>query len=270
MSILDLFSLKGCVAVVSGPGQGIGRAIATAMAEAGADVVLAGIKIEDRSASDGELAEVAAGLEKLGVRALPVVVDMRDAGEVQAMIQKVTEVFGKIDIMVNNVGGTGLEPSIDLSEETWDLGIEQNLTTTFMGCRFAGAHMAERGSGTIVNISSMDGRLPSLHRAAYGAGKAGVINLTETAAKELGPHGVRVNAIAPTWVLTDRMAQRWEEDPEKKRLAVATIPLGRSARPQEIASLAVFLASGASSYITGHTINITGGALVTGKPEMIV
>ena len=270
MSILDRFSLDGRVAVVSGPGQGIGRAIALAMAEAGADVVLAGINVENPAASEAELAEAVAQIEERGRRALPVTVDMRDAEGVQGLVAKAVEAFGKVDVMVNNVGGTGLEPTLGLSEETWNLGIETNLTTTFMGCRYAGEHMAERGSGAIVNISSMDGRRPALHRAAYGAGKAGVISLTETAAEELGPYGIRVNAIAPTWVLTERMAQRWEEDPSKPALAVPTIPLGRGARPDEVAALAVFLASDASSYITGHTIGITGGALITGTPEMIV
>ena len=270
MAILDRFSLTGKVAIVTGAGQGIGRAIATAFAEAGANVVLAGMNVKDPEASESQLRGVAADLEKLGVTTLPIVVDMRRPQDVQDMVREAIAAFGKIDILVNNVGGTGLTPSIELSEEAWDAGIEENISTTFLGCRYVGAHMAKRRAGAIVNISSMDGRRPALHRAHYGAGKAGVINLTETVAAELGPFGVRVNGIAPTWVMTEWMRSQWDEDPEKERMAVATIPMGRGARPAEIAALAVFLASDASSYVTGETINITGGALVTGKPEMII
>ena len=145
MAILDRFSLKGKVAIVTGAGQGIGRAIATAFAEAGANVVLAGMNVKDPEASETQLRGVAVDLEKLGVTTLPIVVDMRRPQDVQDMVREAIAAFGKIDILVNNVGGTGLTPSIELSEEAWDAGIEENISTTFLGCRYAGATWRNAG-----------------------------------------------------------------------------------------------------------------------------
>jgi NAD(P)-dependent dehydrogenase (short-subunit alcohol dehydrogenase family) len=218
--------------------------------------------------SENQLQGVASELGKLGARTLCAVTDMRKSADVEALAEKALKAFGKVDILVNNVGGTFSVPFLELSEGGWDAVIRENLKTTFLGCHVVGAHMAQQRSGAIVNIASIDGRGPAPHRAHYGAAKAGVISLTQTLAAELAPSGVRVNAIAPHFVKTAGLAHLLAQDPEKEKRAIASMPLGRLGAPEDVAALALFLASDAASFITGETINLTGGVPVPAGPEM--
>ena len=204
MNVLDRFSLKGTVAIVTGSGYGIGRATAIALAEAGADLVVAGIDIRDRAKSESQLKGTVEELQKLGREATYVVADASKRSDVEAMLDKALKTFGKVDILVNNAGGPRGKPGqawetpfVDLSDEVWDVAIGNNLLSTALCGSIIGAHMIKRKSGAIVNFSSGDGLGPTPGAAHYAAAKAASCNLTETMAAELGPSGIRVNCIAP-------------------------------------------------------------------------
>ena len=260
MGVLDLFKLEGKTAIITGAGQGIGRGIATGLAEAGANVVLAGVNVKTPERSEPELRELADELSALGVRALPVVTEMRNEADVAALVERAAGEFGGVDVMVNNVGGGTIPtPLLKLSPEHWRENVRENVNTTFLGCRIAGAHMAERGSGTIVNLAAIAGIGPSPYYAHYAAAKAGVISITRTFAAELAP-AVRVNAIIPYLIRTGTVNAAMQADPALEAEALSMTPLGRLGTPVEVASLALFLASDASSYITGQSVRLTGGA----------
>jgi NAD(P)-dependent dehydrogenase (short-subunit alcohol dehydrogenase family) len=251
---LEMFSLEGKRALVTGASRGIGAAIALGFAEAGADVAVAA-----RTASD--LEALAGKIEALGRRGVPIVCDATDPDDIARCVDAAIGRLGGIDVLVNNAGGTRfMAPLLATRPEGWDKAIALNLTSVFHFCRRVGAHMVERGSGSVINISSVGGLRGSPGLSFYGAAKAGVVSLTRTLAIEWGRAGVRVNALCPGWVRTDLNRNLWE-NPETAAATVELVPLGRWAEPGELVGAAVFLASDASSYVTGSVLVVDGGIL---------
>ena len=250
MSILDQFRLDGSVAVVTGSGQGIGRAIAWALADAGADVVLNARRIDD-------LETTAAGVRERGTRALIVDGDIRDFSE--ELASRTVDEFGRLDIWVNNVGGSD-EKNVHLltetPDETFRAQLELNLTSAFQGCKAAANRMPD--GGVILNITSGAGTRGSPYTGPYASAKAGLINLTETLALELAERGIRVNAVSPGPVVTEAFREVLGVDDQLDALA-RTIPLGRTGTPDDIAAMVLFLCSPAASWITGEHHLIAGG-----------
>ena len=251
---LEVFSLEGKSALVTGASRGIGAAIATAFAEAGADVALAA-----RSTSDIE--QLAGKIEALGRRAIPITTDVTNPDDVRACVAKTIDGLGKIDTLVNNAGGTKfMAPLIDLRPDGWHKAIALNLDSVFMFCQEAGRHMVANGSGSVINMSSVAGVHGAPALSYYSAAKHAVVGLTKTLAIEWGDSGVRVNALCPGWVKTELNRPFWS-DPETSASFVQNQPIKRWGEPEEIAAAAVWLASDAASYVTGPTIVIDGGAL---------
>ncbi len=251
---IEVFSLEGKSTIVTGASRGIGAAIAIAFAEAGADVALAA-----RSTSDIE--QLASKIEALGRRAIPITTDVTNPDDVRACVERSIEAFGKIDVLVNNAGGTKfMAPVIDLRPDGWHKAIALNLDSVFMFCQEAGRHMVARGSGSVINMSSVAGVHGAPSLAYYSAAKHAVVGLTKTLAMEWGDAGVRVNALCPGWVRTELNRPFWS-DPATAASFVQNQPIKRWGEPDEIASAAVWLASDAASYVTGSTIVIDGGAL---------
>jgi 7-alpha-hydroxysteroid dehydrogenase len=250
VNILDRFRLDGQVAVVTGSGQGIGRAIAWALADAGCDVVVNARRI-------GELEATADGVRSRGRRALVVAHDIRDYSE-RLADQAVGE-FGRIDVWINNVGGS-VEKDVhvltDTPDETFRAQIELNLTSAFQGCKAAANRMTD--GGVIVNITSGAGTRGSPYTGPYAAAKAGLINLTQTLALELAERSIRVNCVSPGPVVTEAFLEVLGVEDQLGALA-RTIPLGRTGTPDDIASMVLFLCSPAASWITGEHHLVAGG-----------
>lgn len=256
MKARDLYDLAGKVAIVTGARRGIGAAIAVLFAEAGADVTVCDIESET-----GELEAIAAGVRETGRRSLAVRADVAVKADVENVVGKTFAEFGQIDILVNNAGmGIG-NRVLEIGEEDWDRTVAVNLKGTMLFCQAAGRHMVERKSGCIINIASIAG-LKAVREFArpYAASKAGVIMLSRELARELGPHGIRVNAIAPGGIRTEMMRWLWE-DAERLKAATAGTLLGRMGEPEEVASVALFLASEGAAWITGQVIRVDGGTL---------
>jgi NAD(P)-dependent dehydrogenase (short-subunit alcohol dehydrogenase family) len=250
----DLFSLEGKTAIVTGASRGIGAAIATAFADAGANVTLA-------ARTTDEIEAIAEKIRATGRRALAVTTDVTKSDDIQACVDRTIEAFGKLDVLVNNAGGTKfMAPVLDLRPEGWHKAIALNLDSVFTFCQIAGRLMVERGSGSVINISSMAGLHGAPGLAYYAAAKHGVIGLTRTLAIEWGDSGVRVNAICPGWVKTELNKAYWEDE-NTARTFVERQPIKRWAEPEEIAAAAVWLASDISGYVTGASIAIDGGAM---------
>ena len=250
MSILDSFRIDGQVAVVTGSGQGIGRAIAWALADAGADVVLNARRISD-------LDITAAGVRDRGRRALIVDGDIRDFSDTVA--ERTIAEFGHLDIWVNNVGGSDekdVHLLVDTSDDIFRSQLELNLTSAFQGCRAAAANMPD--GGVIVNITSGAGTRGSPYTGPYAAAKAGLINLTQTLALELAERGIRVNSVSPGPVITEAYLEVLGVENQLDEL-VRTIPLGRAGTPDDIASMVLLLCSPAGDWITGEHHLVAGG-----------
>jgi NAD(P)-dependent dehydrogenase (short-subunit alcohol dehydrogenase family) len=261
--MMKQFSLDNKIAVVTGSGQGIGRSIAITFAKAGADLVVVDINMET--------AEVTAGnIQSLGRNVIAIQVDVRDKNEVDVMITKTIEKFGCIDILVNNAGfGYMTVPIFEMLEEDWDECITLNLKSTFLCCKAVSKIMIKQKKGTIINMASMAALGGYPMGANYSAAKAAIKNLTETLAVELGPHNIRVNALAPGVIETQLTAELYRKRPELKEQRLKHIPLRRLGTPEDVANVALFLASDASSYISGETIPIKGGMATFVTPELI-
>lgn len=251
--------LKDQVAIVTGGGTGIGLAIATEMARAGADVVVCSRSMERLQST------VQQAIEGLGRRCLALPVDVRKPEDVDNLVQKTMEKFGRIDILVNNAGASFYCSAEEISPNGWDAVIGINLKGTFLCCRAVGKVMIKQKRGNIINISSLAGYMGSPLEAHYGAAKAGVINLTKTLSLEWAKHNIRVNCIAPGPVATEGLLEEFKKrgfsEPPKSPHAIR-----RWGQPVEIAKVAVFLASEASSLIVGETICVSGGPI---SPEAI-
>jgi NAD(P)-dependent dehydrogenase (short-subunit alcohol dehydrogenase family) len=247
-----LFSLEGKVALVTGGGRGLGRAGALALAGAGADVVLV-------SRTRSQLEETAGLIERLGRRAVVATADTRSGKDVEAAVQAAVDAFGRIDILFNNAGTNIRKNVVDMPDEDWHTIMDTNVKGAFLVARAVARQMVRQGSGTIINMSSMSAASAEPTKAVYAASKGAVALLTKGLALELAPHGIRVNAIAPGYMLTSLVKGGLEADPERKKRVLARIPLGRLGEPEEIGGALVFLASEAARYITGATITIDGG-----------
>lgn len=242
--------MSGRVAVVTGSGQGIGRAIAWGLADHGCDVVLNARRIDD-------LETTAAGVRERGRRALVVDGDIRDLSE--TIGDRTMAEFGRLDIWVNNVGGSDEKATralIDTADDTFRAQLELNLTSAFQGCKAAATRMGP--GGAIVNISSGAGTRGSPFTGPYAAAKAGMNNMTQTLALELAPN-IRVNAVAPGPVVTEAFRETLTDDADKLAEIASTIPLGRMGTPDDIAGAVVYLASDAASWVTGQLILVAGG-----------
>jgi len=253
MSIPSL-SLENKVAIVTGGSKGIGRAIALAFAEAGADVAICSRGL------DGELGTVAEEIRRLGRRSLAVQADITRKAAVDNSVQKTMDEFGRIDILVNNAGVIERATLLETDEDGWDRIMDTNLKGYYLCSQAVGKRMIDQKRGNIINIASMRGITAAVGRASYCISKAGVVMLTRVLALELAGYNIRVNAIAPGWVKTRLNESLWS-DPKTRKQIEAEIPLGYMAEPSDIAGTALFLASDASSYITGHTIIAEGGLL---------
>ena len=252
MSILDKFSLMNRVAIVTGGGQGIGKAIAMTFAEAGASVVVADMNAETARETGDELNEQ-------GKPVLVTVTDVRDSGQVGEMVKRAKDEFGRIDILVNNAAGNFRSSFLKLSENGWDAVVRATLKSVFLCTSAVAKVMVEQKKGNIINVASIEAFRAATTVVPYGAAKAGLVSLTKTLALELATHNIRVNCIAPGYIETPGTSQ-WHI--ELKEQLSNGIPLGRVGQPEEIAPSALFLASEASSYVTGETILVDGGALL--------
>lgn len=247
------FDLNGKVALVTGSSSGIGRATAVALAANGARVAI-NFHRNEMGASEARAQITAAGGSAIVIQA-----DVTRASEVQALIEQTVAEFGPIDILVNNAGSLVERLKIlELSEERWDEVIDLNLKSAFLCCKAVAGSMMERQAGAIINVSSIAGRnggaLGSIH---YSTAKGGLITFTKGLAKELGPFGVRVNAVSPGVIDTPYHEQF--SSPEMMKTYAGMIPLGRIGTPPEVANVICFLASDAASYLAGETIEINGG-----------
>jgi len=252
MSVSE-FSLEGKIAFVTGAGRGLGRAGALAFARAGADVVLV-------SRTRSQLEETAASVEGLGRKALVATADTRSRQEVGAAVRAAVEAFGRIDILFNNAGTNVRKPVVEMTDEDWHTIIETNVKGVFVVARAVACQMiAQPGGGCIINMSSASSVVPERDKVVYASSKGAVMQFTKGLAMELAPHGIRVNAIAPGYMLTPLVKDYVEDDAGRRRRILSRIPLGRLGHPEEIGGALVFLASEAASYITGATIAIDGG-----------
>ena len=247
--------LSGKVALVTGAGEGIGKAIALAFANHGAAVAIAEIQPEagERTAEE---------IRSAGGRALAVTTDVREAPAVAAAVEATRGAFGGLDVLVNNVGGTFARPFLEIEERGWDAILRTNLRSVFHGTRMAAPAIAARGGGSILNVVSIEGVRAAPSFAPYAACKAAVINFTCTMALELAPSGIRVNALAPDVCATEGVLRQMPEGALRRQ--ARRVPLGRIAEPAEIAGPAVFLASDLASYVTGTTLHVDGGTHAAG------
>jgi 3-oxoacyl-[acyl-carrier protein] reductase len=250
-------ALERRVALVTGATTGLGRAEAVALAGAGRDVAVHAH--QNLAAAE----ETAAACRAAAARAIVVQGDIRRSADVQALVERVVETFGRLDILVNNAGRVHPDmnaPLLELSEENWHRMLDSHLTGTFLCIKHAGPHMVARGWGRIVNTSSIHGRVGGrVSLGHYGAAKAGVVALTKTAARELGPRGVTANVIAPGFIRTPALESVLPAD--RLRALAAQVPLGRIGEPVEIAAAVAFLASDEASYVNGAVLDVNGGRI---------
>ena len=253
--VRSLFDLNGQTAIVTGGSRGLGAEIAEGLAEAGAAVFLVARRNE-------WLAPLAEQMKQRGFRCEGAICDVAQPDQVEQALAEALRSFGQVDILVNNAGITWGAPAEEMPFEKWRTVLEVNLTGTFLFSQSVGRHMIERGRGSIINVSSVSGLKGSTHTegvAGYAASKAGVMGLTRELAARWGRHGIRVNAIAPAFFpsrMTEKILAQVQQQYE------VTVPLRRVGRSGEIKGTALFLASAASSYITGQTIVVDGGATI--------
>lgn len=245
------FDLSGKVALITGASRGIGRAIALALAEAGADVALASRSIE-------ALDRVAGEARAFGRRATVIPTDVTSVEQIRAMVDRTVETLGRIDVLVNAAGVGARKPTVDLTEAEFDQVYDANIKSVTFACAAAGRHFLEQRSGKIINIASLTTTIGLPGRSLYGPTKGAVGQLTRALAVEWGPYGVCVNAIAPGWIDT-QLSGPVLRNPEFRAEVVKRTPLGRVGEPEDLGGAAVFLASSASDFVTGQILYVDGG-----------
>jgi NAD(P)-dependent dehydrogenase (short-subunit alcohol dehydrogenase family) len=246
-----LFSLEGRVAVVTGAGRGLGRTMAVALAAAGADVVVS-------SRTPAEIESARDEIRAMGRQSEALVADTTSESDCDRLMDAALASLGSLDILVNNAGINIRKPVLDLSAAEYHQVLATNLEGYFLCARAAGRHLVSQGHGKVINISSIMGSVALPNQAAYASSKGGVEQLTKVLALEWAPHGVQVNALAPTYFETD-LTRPLFEDAERKSFIAGRTPMGRWGRPHELAGAVIFLASAASDYVTGHTLVVDGG-----------
>ena len=254
----ELYSLRGKVALITGGSRGIGQAIAMAFAEAGADLV-----VSSRNKRPPELEETAERVRAMGGKALAVPAHVGKKGDVTDLVQKTLDAFGRIDILVNNAGGNPvLSTMVELDEDAFEKVIEVNLKGAFLVSKATAAVMIKQGGGRIINVSSVSGlRARNDRTGAYCISKAALNMMTQVMARELAPHNILVNAIAPGSIRTEFSRVNWA-DPERSARRIREIELKRFGEPAEVAGIALFLASKAGSFVTGEIIRVDGGEMI--------
>lgn len=253
-NIPSMFSMQGQVAIVTGAGKGIGRACALALAQAGADVALAA-----RTQSD--LDAVATEIRAMGRRAITVACDVSNEAELDKLVAATLSELGKITVLVNNAGGAGPNDPRKTSSTDFSNALTWNVVPAFLLIQKVADAMREAGGGSVINISSTAARYAQKYFSAYGAAKAALNHMTRNLAQDYGPH-VRINAIEPGPVVTDALARYL--NPEREAAMLRVTPMARLGRPEDIAAATLFLASGASGWITGKVLGVDGGAEAPG------
>ena len=253
---MTAFDLTGKKAFVTGASRGIGRVIAVALAAAGADVAIA-------ARSQDGLEQTAREVTAVGRKAFVFPLDVTRQEDVVAAVTEAIKMLGHLDIVFNNAGGSNfMVPFMDMRISGWEKVLRLNLDSTVYVCQAVGPHLRERGSGSVINVASVAGLAAAPGLVPYGASKAAVVSLTRTLAVEWAPLGIRVNALCPGWTATDLNKNLWD-GPDGGEATVANVPMRRWARPEEMAGPAVFLASDASSYMTGQVLVVDGGQLAS-------
>ncbi len=248
---IEIFQLRNQVAIVTGASRGLGKAMAMALAEVGASIVLVARNKE-------RLYETTKEVSDLAVKTVPFEADVTKPEEVDALVAKTLEKFGKIDILVNNVGTFLGNPIVEFTLENYHTLISTNLTSTYLCSKAVGKHMIERQRGKVINMAAALGAFGANNSAAYCASKGGVIQLTKALAVEWAKYNINVNAIAPYSMETET-TKAMLEDPTIKKAILGRIPLKRVGQPSDLAGVVIFLASQASDYVTGQTIFVDGG-----------
>ena len=251
-------SLENQVAIVTGGAMGIGGATSRNLAASGAKVLIADIAIDSAETN-------ARTIRESGGTALAVQADVSTASGIQSMIDRAIDEWGRLDILVSNAfspGAEGNQMVLDTTEEQWDSGMALLVKAIFLGAKYAVPHMAKQGAGSIVNISSVHGMLTAPGSLIYEAGKSAVIGATRQMATEFGPMGIRVNAICPGHIVTERMQSQWDANPSGLEFFKDQYPLRKVGKPDDIANAVGFLCSDAASFITGHALVVDGGLTV--------
>jgi len=247
-----MFSLKGKKAIITGGGTGIGELIAKAFVESGGSVVISGRR-------EDVLKETAARIDPEGEKVLTVKADVTKRVEVENLAEKAVDKFGNIDILVNNAGINVVKPFLAMSEAEWDAVMDTSLKGCFNCCQAVGKGMVERKSGSVINITSVFGLVGFMNLAPYVTSRGGIVQFTKALAVEWGRYNVRVNAIAYSYMRAGIAFKNIEADEKILKQNLRMIPIGRGGEPHEVPGVAVFLASDASTFVTGDTIRVDGG-----------
>lgn len=253
---MKIFDLTGKVALITGGSKGIGLALSRGLARAGATVVIA-----NRNEEVGQRTVEVFRAEGLSISFFPV--DISRLSSIQDLFDRVLAVYSKIDILVNNAALIIRKLADEYTEKDWNDTVDTNLKGTFFCCQLAAHHMKARGGGKIINLSSVLSQMCQPGRSVYSVTKAGIMHMTKALALEWGPYGINVNSIGPGCTLTDLNRKHFNDHPNELAQIVVGIPLGRPATPEDMVGAVLFLASSASDYVTGHTLLVDGGMVVT-------
>jgi len=251
--ILDKFQLTGKVAIVTGASRGLGQGIAIGLAEAGADIALV-------ARTKAALEQTAAAIQKVGRKALVVLVDLKGATEADRVVQETLKGLGRVDILLNVAGTQVRKPFFEMTEQDYEYLMSVNLKALFFISQAASKEMAKQSKGKIINITSLTSFIGISNISLYTASKGAVASLTRQFAVELAKYNIQCNAIGPGYFRTE-LTEALFQDPEKAKWVLSKIPMGRTGVPEDLVGAAVFLASAASDYITGQIVNVDGGWL---------